>query len=388
MLRYLTAGESHGKGLVAMLEGIPAGLALLPEDVNSDLRARQGGYGRGGRMKIEKDQVNFLSGVRWGETLGTPVAIIIENRDFANWEKKMSVDPQHRDPDIAVREPRPGHADLVGLLKYDRRDIRDILERASARETAARVAVGAVCKKLLGEFGIESASHTVVLGQTVVPTADLTFEDIRDGQGNSELKCVDEASERRMKIDIDMAKNEGDSLGGVVEVRVKGLPEGLGSHVQWDRKLDGLLAQSLMCIPAIKGVEIGMGFQSAYLGGSQVHDEIVYRDGRYRRLTNNAGGLEGGITNGEDLIVKAAMKPIATLQRPKKTVNPFTKEPVTASTERSDTCAVPAAGVVAEAGVMFTLAQVFCEKFGGDSIKEMRRNYESYLEQIEKFPEE
>jgi len=387
-LRFLTAGESHGRGLVAILEGIPSGLPLTPEDINTDLRARQGGYGRGGRMKIEKDQVQIFSGVRWGETLGTPVSLLIENKDYANWEKKMSIDPADKDPGIAVQEPRPGHADLAGLLKYDRRDIRDVLERASARETAARVAVGAVCRKLLNEFGIEAVSHVVSVNTVMVPAQSLTFDQLKDRQQGSVLKCADRNAEQRMKVAIDTARHEGDSLGGIVEVRVRGLPVGLGSHVQWDRKLDGRLAQALMSIPGIKGVENGLGFQAAYLEGSKVHDEIAYEDGCFTRSTNNAGGLEGGITNGEDLIVRAAMKPIATLQRPKQTVNPFTKEEVRASTERSDVAAVAAAAVVAEAGVLFALAQAMCEKFGGDSLKEMKRNYEAYQEQVRRFPED
>ncbi|HNT36306.1 MAG TPA: chorismate synthase, partial [bacterium] len=371
MLRFLTAGESHGRGLVAIVEGMPSGMSLIAEDINPDLKARQGGYGRGGRMKIESDQVQILSGVRWGQTLGSPIALLIENKDFANWETKMSVHPEHRDPTIAIQEPRPGHADLVGLLKYNRPDIRDILERASARETAARVAVGAVCRKLLQQFSIESVSHVVSIGTVVAPVQSLTFEEIRARQAASDLKCADPKAEMTMKVAIDLAKHEGDSLGGVVEVRVKGLPVGLGSHVHWDRKLDGKLAQSLMSIQAIKGVEIGLGFQSAFLDGSKVHDEISTDGSVFLRLSNNAGGLEGGMTTGEDLVLRAAMKPIATLQRPKKTINPFTKQPASASTERSDVCAVTAAAVVAEAATLFTVAQAFCEKFGGDSLKEM-----------------
>lgn len=388
MLRFLTAGESHGRGLVSVLEGVPSGLSLSPEDINPDLKARQGGYGRGGRMKIESDQVQILSGVRWGQTLGSPIAMLIENRDFANWEKKMSLDPADRDPSIAVLEPRPGHADLVGLLKYHRGDIRDILERASARETASRVAVGAVCRKLLAEFGVESVSHVISIGTVVACVQSLSFEEIRERQAGSELKCVDPKAEMTMKVGIDTAKHEGDSLGGIVEVRVKGLPVGLGSYVHWDRRLDGKLAQSLMSVPAIKGVEIGLGFQSAYLDGSKVHDEVSFDGVQFPRLSNNAGGLEGGMTTGEELVLRAAMKPIATLQRPKRTVNPFTKQVATASTERSDTCAVPAAAVVAEAAILFTLAESFCEKFGGDSLKEMTRNVALYQEQLRHFPED
>lgn len=386
-LRFLTAGESHGKGLVAILEGLPSGLPLTTEEINTDLRARQGGYGRGGRMKIEKDQIQLLSGVRWGETLGSPIALLVDNKDFSNWEKKMSIQQAERDPSIAVTDPRPGHADLPGILKYFRPDIRDILERASARETTARVAIGSVCKALLRQFDIQAVSHVVSLGTTIVPTQSLTFGDIRDNQADSELKCVDIAAEQKMKIAINSAKEEGDTLGGTVEVRIRNLPVGLGSHVHWDRKLDGRLAQSLMSIQGIKGVEVGLGFQTAYLEGSKVHDEIVAEQGSFTRLTNNAGGIEGGMTNGEELVVRAAMKPIATLQRPKKTVNPYTGKAATASTERSDVTAVASAAVVAEAAVVFVLADAMCEKFGGDSLVEMKRNYDSYREQIGRFPE-
>jgi len=388
MLRFLTAGESHGKGLVAILEGMPAGVPLCPEDIDVDLAARQGGYGRGGRMKIEKDKVEILSGVRWGETLGTPISLLIMNKDFSNWEKKMSIDPEDKDPDIAVQEPRPGHADLAGVLKYDRRDIRDILERASARETTARVAVGAACKALLQQFGIESVSHVISLGTLSIEAKELTFDQIRDLQKDSELKCVDHALEDKIKMAIDEAKLSGDTLGGVMEVRVRNVPVGLGSHVQWDRKLDGRLAQALMCIPGIKAVECGLGLRCAYLPGSEIHDEITLEGDEFVRLSNNAGGLEGGITNGEEIVVRAAMKPIATLMRPKKTVNPFTKDSVLASTERSDVTAVPAAAVIAESMTVFTVAQAMCEKFGGDSLKEMKRNFDSFLEQVRKFPED
>lgn len=385
---FHTAGESHGRGLLTLLEGVPAGLSLIAErDIDPELKRRQGGYGRGDRMKIEQDRAEIISGVRLGETLGSPVSLIIWNRDWANWEHVMSAVP---DPDTeavaakAVHLPRPGHADLVGVLKYDRTDARDILERASARETTARVAAGAVAKRLLHEFGIAVGSHVVMLGGIEAALPEQLPFDLNAAVDNSPVRTIDKDAERRMIEAIDAAKAAGDTLGGCFEVVVQGLPVGLGSHVSWDRKLDGRIAQALMSIQAMKGVEIGMGFDAARRPGSQVHDVIetdadAQRAGGYKRASNRAGGLEGGMTTGAPLIARVAMKPLSTLMRPMQTVNLQTGERGDAVTERSDVVALAAAGVVGEAMVAIVLADALLEKFGGDSLSEMRRNFDSYM---------
>jgi len=392
MFRFTTAGESHGPALLCIVEGVPAGLEIGAEQIDAELRRRQGGYGRGGRMRIESDRAEILSGVRHGESLGSPIALQIRNRDWENWTVAMSPAPLEAEVDDEtlrrVYLPRPGHADLVGVLKYDRTDARDILERASARETAARVAAGALAKRLLEELGISVASHVVMLGgiQADVP-ADLP--DALNAEADvSPVRCLDANAEARMIDAIDEAKRNGDTLGGVFEVVVRGLPVGLGSHVSWDRKLDGRLAGAVMSIQAIKGVEIGMGFEAGARPGSRVHDEIVPGEHGYGRGGNAAGGLEGGITTGLPLVVRAAMKPISTLMRPLRTVDIRSGDRGDAVRERSDVCALPAAGVVGEAMVAIVLAAAVLEKFGGDSLRELRRNVAGYLEQIQgrQFP--
>jgi chorismate synthase len=392
MLRFTTAGESHGPALVSILEGMPAGLALLAADVDVDLVRRQQGYGRGRRMQIEQDAVQFLSGVRAGETLGSPIAMLIPNRDWKSWTEIMSAAPIEGDPAPRKRNvtrPRPGHADLSGVLKYDRDDARDILERASARETTARVAAGAICRKFLGEFGIAAASHLTHLGgiDAARPDAFPATEDLNAAVDSSPLRTLDAVAEQKMIERIDAAKKEGNTLGGIVEVICDGIPVGLGSHVSWDRKLDGRLAAAIMSIPAVKGVEIGIGFESSRRPGSEVHDEIELhpnraRTGNVKRRTNRAGGLEGGITTGEQLIVRVGMKPISTLMRPLGTVDFATSTPAAATAERSDVTAVPALGVIAEAMVCFIVAQAMLEKFGGDSLAETKRNHDAYVAHI------
>lgn len=381
LFRYLTAGESHGPQLSAIIEGLPAGIHITAESLNLDLARRQQGYGRGGRMKIETDTVRLLSGVRWGETIGSPVTLVVVNRDWENWSEKMSPLPEHRDDSIAVTRPRPGHADLSGALKYHLDDVRNVLERSSARETAVRVAVGGVAKALLKEFGIIVGGFVTELGGVAAAASENKLEDLWRQAASSETFCVDPAAEIEMKRAIDAAKSGGDTLGGVVEVQVIGVPPGLGSHVQWDRKLDARLAMALMSIQAIKGVEVGIGFDAARRPGSRVHDEIFYQDG-YVRSGNNAGGIEGGMSNGEPIVVRAAMKPIPTLYSPLRSVDMRSHEPFEAAVERSDTCAVPAALVVAEAVVAIEIANALLEKFGGDSVYEIRRNLDGYLEQI------
>lgn len=422
-LRFLTAGESHGRGLVAIIEGIPAGLPITADQVDHDLGRRMQGYGRGARMKIEQDRIEWLSGVRAGETLGSPIAMLIRNRDWANWEEIMAAEgtPGEERRRRVVR-PRPGHADLVGVLKYDRHDARDILERASARETAARVACGAVARRLLAELGIEVGSHLVSLGgirarpalpqrgsggasslsggqalahsepeEIPPPLRGAGMDSSLNARSDaSPVRTLDPVAEAAMIARIDQAKKDGDTLGGEIEVVVQGLPVGLGSHVHWDRKLDGRLAGMLMSIPAVKGVEIGMGFEAARRPGSEVHDPIVAaptdappNDARagFRRVGNNAGGLEGGMTTGEPLVVRVAMKPIATLMSPLKTVNLDTGAEANAQSERSDVTAVPAMGVIAEALVALVLAEALLEKTGGDSMAEVRRNLDAFLTQ-------
>jgi chorismate synthase len=385
-LRWMTAGESHGPRLVAIVEGIPAGLPLLAADIDEDLARRQRGYGRGGRMKIETDRVEFGAGVRDGSTLGSPIAMTIVNRDHQNWLDRMSPGPLPA-PAEPLTRPRPGHADLAGGIKYDRKDLRDILERASARETAARTAVGAVAKKLLGAVGIDVFAHVVAIGGVTADRAELSPAEVKARARASDLACVDPEAEVRMKDAIRETAHAGDTLGGVFEVIATGVPTGLGAHVQWDRKLDGRLAQALMSIQAIKGVEVGDGWRAASSRGSQVHDAIFYDAAarRFTRPTNRAGGLEGGITNGEPVVCRAAMKPIATLKRALPSVDVRTKEPFDAAHERSDICAVAAASIVGEAMVAITLCDALLEKFGGDSLGELVRNVEGYRAQIEAF---
>lgn len=379
MLRYLTAGESHGELLLGILEGMPAGLLIRTTDIDNDLSRRQMGYGRGGRMKIEKDTVKIYSGVRWGKTMGGPIGLSVRNKDWDNWRAKMSPDPAFLNNADPVTRPRPGHADLAGVLKYGMTDARNVLERSSARETAMRVAVGALCKRLLDEFGVSIISHVIDIGGVYAKVGDMSAQEIKRKTENSELRCADYEAEKRMKRRIDEAQAAGDSLGGIFEVVVSGAPVGLGSHVHWDRKLDARLAMALMSIQAMKGVEVGSGFGVANKPGSQVHDEIFWtpKSGFFRK-TNNAGGIEGGMSNGEVITLRAAMKPIPTLMKPLRSVDLETKKPFKASVERSDVCAVPAAAVVGEAVVAFEIAASMTEKFGGDSIDEMKRNYDEY----------
>ncbi|MEK6725297.1 MAG: chorismate synthase [Deltaproteobacteria bacterium] len=418
-LRYLTAGESHGKGLSALMEGIPANLELTAEYINNELARRQMGYGRGGRMKIETDTAEILSGIRFGRTLGSPIALFIENRDWENWQEVMSSPPPQSPPLIkggvegVVTRPRPGHADLSGAIKYNQKDIRNILERSSARETAARVAVGSVAKKLLEEFGIRVFSWVTeiggqqwseVSGRSSVYYSPLlasrsSLSELYEKAEKSEVRCPDAAATEAIKKRIDEARNSGDSLGGIFEIVVSGAPVGLGSHVQFDRKLNARLSMALMSIQAIKGVEFGLGFEAATRHGSEVHDEICFRGqgsgvkgqefkppttGFYRK-TNNAGGIEGGMSNGEDIVIRAAMKPIPTLYKPLRSVDIVTKEVFEATVERSDICAVPAASVVGEAVVAFEIANAVLDKFAGDSMEEMMKNYNSYMEYVKGF---
>jgi chorismate synthase len=388
MLRYLTAGESHGKALVAILEGLPAGLALDPEALNRQLSFRQKGYGRGGRMKIERDRVEILSGLRWGKTLGSPLSLLIKNLDWEKWQEIMKAEEPPADSTLlpAVTRPRPGHADLAGAMKYGHRDLRNVLERASARETAARVAVGAVCQELLRHYHIEILGLVTQVGKVEAFLEGFTWQELRERIETSDLRCPHKKSEALMKKEIDAAKAAGDSLGGVFQIFVMGAPPGLGSYVHWDRKLDGRLAQALMSIQAIKGVEIGMGFAAATLRGSQVHDPIKYKPTRgFYRQANHAGGLEGGVTNGEVIVLRAAMKPIPTLTKPLPSVDFITKMPALAVVERADVCAVASAAVIGEAVVAYELAQAFLEKFGGDSMEEIDRNYQGYLEYLKKL---
>lgn len=379
MLRFLTAGESHGELLMGIIEGMPSGLLIRVTDIDRDLGRRQNGYGRGGRMKIEKDTVKIYTGVRWGRTLGSPIGLMIRNKDWENWRDKMSPDPMFLNSADAVTRPRPGHADLPGALKYGTNDIRNILERSSARETAMRVAVGAVAKRLLEEFGIEVISHVLSIGGVFAKVPKASPQEIKKRAESSEVRCTDHEAGKRMKKKIDEARAAGDSLGGVLELIITGAPVGLGSHAHWHRKLDGRLAAAVMSVQAIKGVEIGAGFGAANKPGSQVHDEIFWnrKEGFYRK-TNMAGGIEGGISNGEPIVLRAAMKPIPTLYKPLRSADIMSKKPFKASIERSDVCAVPAAGVVAEAAAAVEIASAMLEKFGGDSIDEMKRNYLAY----------
>jgi chorismate synthase len=382
----MTAGESHGPRLTAIVEGIPAGLSLLAEDIDEHLARRQRGYGRGGRMKIETDRVDIVGGVRGGETLGGPIALSIENRDHKNWLDRMSAAPLPS-PAEPLTRPRPGHADLAGGLKYDRKDLRDILERSSARETAARTAVGSVARKLLGAVGIDVFAHVISIGDVLAARLDLPHGELRARARASDLACADAEAEGRMKAAILATSHAGDTLGGVFEVIATGIPAGLGSHVQWDRKLDGRLAQALASIQAIKAVEIGDGWEAATLPGSKVHDPIHYavENRTFTRPTNHAGGVEGGISNGAPLVCRAAMKPIATLRKALASVDVRTKEPFEAAFERSDVCAVAAASVVGEAMVAIVLCDALLEKFGGDSLLELTRSVDNYRQQLRDY---
>jgi chorismate synthase len=382
MLRFLTAGESHGKALTAIVEGVPAGLPLSEDYIAADLRRRQGGYGRGQRQEIEQDRAQIVAGVRHGLTLGSPIALSIENRDWANWQEVMGIEPA-TGPVEKVTHLRPGHADLPGVIKYFQDDVRPVLERASARETAARVAVGAVCRRLLEEFDVRVHSHTVAIGGA---EAHVDGEPDWEAVERSPVRCAEPSAEKAMVEAIDAARNDGDSLGGVLEVWATGVPIGLGSHVHWDRKIDGLLAQALMSIQSVKGVEIGGGFGLARQRGSQVHDVILptadWGEWPWRRASNRAGGTEGGMTDGEPVVARAALKPISTIPRALPSADLVTGEQVPAHYERADVCVVPAAGVIAEAMVCIVLAQALLEKFGGDHLEETRRNYHAYLKTI------
>ena len=386
MFRFTTAGESHGRALVAIVEGLPAGMPVDLDQINHQLWRRQQGYGRGARMKIESDQVEILSGVRHGLTLGSPLAMLIENKDWANWDEVMAVEPREIAPEKSrrVKRPRPGHADLAGGLKYDARDLRNVLERASARETAARVACGALAKQLLSNFGIEIRSHVIQLGGIPDKPLELTFDQIAAISDDAPLRCADKDIERRMIELIDQKKSEGDTLGGIFEVVARGVIPGLGSHTSWDQKLDGRLGQAVMSIHAVKAVAIGAGAEASSLPGSEVHDEIAYNEEtkEFIRATNRAGGLEGGVTNGEELRVRGHLKPISTLRRALRSVDIDTKQEERAAFERSDITVVPAAGVIGEAMVALVLAQSMREKFGGDSLGEMKRNFAGYREQL------
>jgi chorismate synthase len=390
MLRFYTAGESHGQALLAFVSGLPAGLAVDIEFINRELHRRQLGYGRGGRQKIEKDRADIFAGVRHGRTIGAPVALRIENRDWANWQKILPVEATSA-PEAESRKlvaPRPGHADLAGSQKFNFHDARYVLERASARETAARVAAGAFAKQLLKQFGTETAGHTIQVGHARLERS-ATWQEIQAVSEDLEspLRCVDAETQEKMKAEVDAALKAGDTVGGVFEIVAHNVPVGLGSHAQWDEKLDGRLAQALMSVQAVKAVEIGSGVLAAGSYGSEVQDQISYDKtaGRFRRGSNRAGGLEGGITNGEDVVIRGYLKPISTLRKPLGTVDMVTKEPVQAAYERSDWCVVPAGSVAGEAMVALVLADAFLQKFGGDSLAELRRNFESYAQQIDEF---
>lgn len=390
MLRFSTAGESHGESLVALVSGMPAGVPVMQEFVDRELWRRQQGYGRGGRMRIERDTAHILSGVRHGKTIGSPIAMTLANNDWKNWVDILPVEIGDPEKHKAVASPRPGHADLAGSLKYDFADARYVLERASARESAARVAAGAMAKLLLRELGIEVASHVIRVGRAELDRA-ARWEEVVALQSKETvlLGCVDEATEARMKAEVDAVLRTGDTIGGVFEVIVHGLPPGVGTHTNWDERMDGLLAQAVMSLQAVKAVEIGRGVTAAESLGSAVHDAIGYEgtEGftKFSREQNNAGGIEGGISNGEDVVVRGYLKPISTLRRPLGSVSFETREPVKAAYERSDVCVVPAAGVAAEAMVALTIAGLAVEKFGGDSLREMRRNFDGYAEQIRAY---
>lgn len=392
MLRYFTAGESHGEALVAFLSGLPAGLEVDQSFIDRELWRRQQGFGRGGRMKIEKDTAHILSGIRHGKTIGSPIAILLENKDWNNWQESLPVATGDPEKHKKVASPRPGHADLAGALKYDFAEARYVLERASARESTGRVALGAFAKLFLRELGIEVLSHVIAVGKATLGDAEVAWEKLQQLHARSEviLNCADPQAEERMKAEVDQALRTGDSVGGVFEIVAHGVPPGLGTYAQWDERLDGLLAQAVMSLQAVKAVEIGTGVESAVSFGSSVHDEIGYdREAKaftgFTRKSNHAGGIEGGISNGQDILVRGYLKPISTLRRPLGSVSFETREPVKAAYERSDVCVVPAAGVGAEAMVALTLAKCALEKFGGDSMGETVRNFEGYKGQLRKF---
>ena len=391
MLRYFTSGESHGEALVAFLSGLPAGLAVDQEFVDRELWRRQQGYGRGGRMKIERDTAHILSGVRHGKTIGSPIAVMLQNRDWQNWKEALPIEPGDPEKHKRVASPRPGHADLAGALKYDFPEARYVLERASARESAARVAIGALAKLLLRELGIEVSSHVMAVGSVSIGEREVAWECIRELSRKDEilLSCADPEVEQRMKEEVDKVLRTGDSVGGIFEVVAHNVPPGLGSYVQWDERLDALLAAAVMSLQAVKGVEIGSGIQAAGSPGSAVHDEIGYQReagfAGFTRARNNAGGLEGGVSNGQEIRVRGYLKPISTLRRPLQSVDFASREPVKAAYERSDVCVVPAAGVAGEAMVALTLARCALDKFGGDSIRETKRNFAGYLDQLKSY---
>ena len=386
MLRFTTAGESHGRALVAIVEGLPAGLPIDAAGIDRELARRQLGYGRGGRMKIEQDQAQILSGVRHGLTLGSPIALLIENKDWTNWTEVMASEPREIPPgkSRSLKRPRPGHADLAGGQKFGARDLRNILERASARETAARVACGALAKQLLASFGAEIRSHVIQLGGIPEKPLQLSWDEVAAISDDAPLHCGDAEAQHRMVMLIDEKREAGDTLGGIFEVIARGVLPGLGSHTAWDLKLDGCLAQAIMSIPAVKAVSIGAGSEASALPGSEVHDEIAYNNEtkEFIRETNRAGGLEGGVTNGEEIRIRGHLKPLSTLRRPLRSVDIDTKQEESAAFERSDITAVPAAGVIGEAMVALTVAAAMREKFGGDSLGEMKRNFEGYREQL------
>ncbi|KHS57720.1 MULTISPECIES: chorismate synthase [Terrisporobacter] len=382
MLRYLTSGESHGQGLITIIDGIPSNIELNIDEINEELRKRQGGYGRGGRMKIEKDKINIIGGVRGKKTIGAPISFEIKNKDFENWEKYMSPMNDIDEKGKIVENVRPGHADLVGCLKYDFDDARNVLERSSARETASRVAVGAICKQVLKNFDIEFLSHVVQIGE-IKDDKIYDFDYIKENVDNSEIRCVNKDLEEKIKSKIDKCRKEGDTLGGIIEVRVKNLIPGLGSYTHFDKKIDGHLAMHLMATQAIKGVEIGLGFETATLTGSDVMDEILYNEENgITRKSNNLGGIEGGMTTGEEIIIRCAMKPIPTLYKPLDTININTLEKYKASVERSDSCAVPACSIVCENVVAFVICKFFLDKIGGDSLEDLQNNYKSYMKRL------
>ncbi len=387
MLRFLTAGESHGKAEVAILEGMPSGLSVSTSDIQKELDKRRGGLGRGGRGKIETDNVEILSGVRFGKTLGSPIALIIKNLDFENWKEIMPVDDKTQGVKLphlrgVISNPRPGHADLAGCIKYKTDDIRNIIERSSARETVMRVGVGAICKKLLEEFNLEIASHTIQIGKIILNKKTKDFESIKNAYiDDPDIHCIDKNISQQMRKEIINNTVKKDTLGGIIEIVAHNVPVGLGSFVHFDRRLDGRIAQVLMSIPSVKAVEIGNGIENASLSGSRVHDEIFY-DRKFFRRTNNAGGLEGGVTNGEDIICRIFLKPISTVGNPLKTVDIKSKKAAHALIERSDICVVPRCGVISESMLAFVLADAFMEKFGGDSLEEIKHNFEGFRNSI------
>lgn len=387
-LRFLTAGETHGPQLTTIIEGLPSNLELDFEALNFQLHRRQKGYGRGRRMQIEKDTAQILGGVRHGYTTGAPIALVVQNNDWKHWQNIMNVEPIEGNDEVKrrVHRPRPGHADLNGGLKYNLKDLRNVLERSSARETTVRVAVGAIARQFLAQFGVKVAGQVIRIGEIEAPPHNLSIDELIERTEASSVRVVDEETEKKMEAYIDQIKKEGDSIGGIVECIIEGVPIGLGSHVQYDRKLDGRIAQGVMSINAFKGVEVGIGFEAGQLPGSQVHDEIMYSEERgYHRATNRLGGFEGGMTNGMPIVVRGVMKPIPTLYKPLQSVDIDTKEAFTAQVERSDACAVPAASVVMEHVVTWEVAKAFLEKFGGDSMEEIHANYQNYLKQLENY---